>query len=61
MKKILVLLTVLLAVVAVFSACIDDECQHYDTTEKVFEPDCTNEGYTERTCKHCGYKSKLWR
>lgn len=59
MRKIFVLLALTLAVVALFASCTDDECQHYETTEKLFAPDCTNEGYTERTCKHCGYKYKF--
>ena len=58
MKKILVLLAILLFAVA-FCACNLDECEHYDTKEKVFEADCTNEGYTQRTCKRCGYKYKF--
>ena len=58
MKKILVLLIALVALVA-FAACDQSECEHYDTKEQVFAPDCTNEGYTLRTCKRCGYKYKF--
>ena len=54
MKKFLVLLAALLAVIALAS-CDNEECQHYDTKEEVFDPLCTAEGYTKRTCKDCGY------
>lgn len=58
MKKVLVLLLSLLAL-ALFVSCDQSECEHYDTKEQIFEPDCTNEGYTLRTCKRCGYKYKF--
>ena len=58
MKKLLVLLAVVFSVLA-FSGCIFDECKHYSTKEKIFEPNCTDEGYTQRTCKTCGYKYKF--
>lgn len=58
MKKFLVLLLALVALFALFS-CDDGECEHYDTKEQIFEPSCTDEGYTLRTCKKCGYSYKF--
>ena len=58
MKKLLAFVLLLLALFA-FAACGNGECEHYKTTEKITEPDCTGEGYTLRTCKDCGYKYKF--
>ncbi len=58
MKKLLAFVLILLALFA-FAACGNGECEHYKTTEKITEPDCTGEGYTLRTCKDCGYNYKF--
>lgn len=58
MKKLLAFALVALALL-VFSACIGEECEHYRTTEKITEPTCTDEGYTLRKCKDCGYEYKF--
>lgn len=58
MKKFFAFVLLLLALTA-FSACQEGECEHYKTTEKITEPTCTEEGYTLRKCKECGYEYKF--
>lgn len=58
MKKIIILLMTLVAMLMLFS-CDTEECKHVNTTERTVEPSCSDEGYTLRTCKQCGYQYKF--
>ena len=58
MKKVLVLLAALVAALALTS-CFYGECEHLNTKETVYEANCSDEGYTLRVCKKCGYSYKF--
>lgn len=58
MKKVLVLLALVITAAAMTS-CFFDECEHMNTKEKIYEAGCSDEGYTERICKRCGYSYKF--
>ena len=57
MKKIMILLLALLALVAV-TACEDDVCNHKHRTNTTYKPDCSLEGYVLHVCNDCGYSYK---
>ena len=55
-----VLLLILLSVLAaLLGACqTDGECKHQKTTDTLFEPDCSLQGYVLHECRDCGYSYK---
>ena len=55
MKKLFTFVLLLLALL-VLASCEDGECEHINTTEITVSPNCTNEGYTTRTCDDCAYE-----
>ena len=44
--------------VLLFSACDPDECRHFRTTDTLYEPDCSRQGYVLHVCRDCGYAYK---
>ena len=55
MKKTLRVIPVMLLAILCFSSCA---CKHKEYDVKTVAPTCTEEGYTEHTCKKCGYSYK---
>ncbi len=59
MKKIVIILLALLALLA-FAACQqeDGECQHKELADTKYEPTCSLEGYVLHVCRDCGHTYK---
>ncbi len=53
-----VLAATLLLAVLLFSACEPEECRHFRTTDTLFDPDCSRQGYVLHVCRDCGYSYK---